>query len=100
MFGLATYRGDYARQTIQRLSVRTRDDLEVGLTDLGCAVVGVLMARARFGSNLTRPYLAFSLALPVLFIAALRPAGAHDVRNVGPGFLGIAGIHHKFHDSA
>jgi exopolysaccharide biosynthesis polyprenyl glycosylphosphotransferase len=49
-------------------------------------VVGVFMAaQVRFGSNVTAMYLGLSLALPVLWIAALWLAGAYDVRFIGTG---------------
>jgi exopolysaccharide biosynthesis polyprenyl glycosylphosphotransferase len=58
----------------------------VALADLGCAVLGVFMAaQIRFGSEVTPTYLALSLALPVLWIAALWLAGAYDVRFIGTG---------------
>ena len=87
MFGIATTGGRYERRAARRLSAWTRDYLrEVALADLGCAVVGVFMAaQIRFGSNVTPPYLALSLALPVLWIAALWLAGAYDVRFIGTG---------------
>ena len=58
----------------------------MALADLGCAVVGVFIAaQVRFGSNVTSMYLALSLALPVLWVAALWLAGAYDVRFIGTG---------------
>jgi exopolysaccharide biosynthesis polyprenyl glycosylphosphotransferase len=58
----------------------------VALADLACGVVGVFMAaQLRFGSNVTPMYLALSLALPVLWVAALWLAGAYDVRFIGTG---------------
>jgi hypothetical protein len=53
-------------------------------------VLGVFVAaQIRFGSNVTPPYLALSLALslalPVLWVAALWLAGAYDVRFIGFG---------------
>jgi exopolysaccharide biosynthesis polyprenyl glycosylphosphotransferase len=58
----------------------------VALADLGCAVVGVFVAaQLRFGSNVTSMYLALSLALPVLWVAALWLAGAYDARFIGTG---------------
>ena len=71
----------------RRLSTWTRDYLrEVALADLGCAVLGVFVAaQIRFGNNVTSTYLALSLALPVLWIAALWLAGAYDVRFIGTG---------------
>ena len=41
--------------------------------------------RFGFGNNVTATYLALSLALPVLWIAALWLAGAYDVRFIGTG---------------
>ena len=69
------------------MSTWTREYLrEVVLADLGCAVLGVFIAaQVRFGSNVTSMYLALSLALPVLWIAALWLAGAYDVRFIGTG---------------
>ncbi len=87
MFGVAATGGRIERRAARRLSIWTRDYLrQVGLADLGCAVVGVFMAaQVRFGSNVTAMYLGLSLALPVLWIAALWLAGAYDVRFIGTG---------------
>ena len=87
MFGVAATGGKIERRANRRLSTWTRDYLrEVALADLGCAVVGVFMAaQVRFGSNVTPAYLGLSLALPVLWIAALWLAGAYDVRFIGTG---------------
>ena len=87
MFGIAVTRGRYERRASRRLSAWTRDYLrKVALADLGCAVVGVFVAaQLRFGNNVTATYLALSLALPVLWIAALWLAGAYDVRFIGTG---------------
>ncbi len=58
----------------------------VALVDLGCAVLGVFIAaQIRFGSEVTITYMALSLVLPVLWVAALWLAGAYDVRFVGTG---------------
>ena len=58
----------------------------MALADLGCAVIGVFIAaQVRFGSDVTSMYLALSLALPVLWVAALWLAGAYDVRFIGTG---------------
>jgi len=58
----------------------------VALADLACGVVGVFIAaQLRFGSNVTPMYLGLSLALPVLWVAALWLAGAYDVRFIGTG---------------
>ena len=87
MFGVAATGDRIERRAARRLSTWTRDYLrEVALADLGCAVVGVFIAaQVRFGSNVTPMYLALSLALPVLWIAALWLAGAYDVRFIGTG---------------
>ena len=87
MFGVAATGGRIERRAARRLSTWTRDYLrQVALADLGCAVVGVFMAaQVRFGSNVTPMYLGLSLALPVLWIAALWLAGAYDVRFIGTG---------------
>ena len=87
MFGVAATGGKIERRAPRRLSSWTRDYLrEVALADLGCAVVGVFIAaQVRFGSNVTPMYLALSLALPVLWVAALWLAGAYDVRFIGTG---------------
>jgi exopolysaccharide biosynthesis polyprenyl glycosylphosphotransferase len=87
MFGVAATGGTTERRANRRLSTWTRDYLrKVALADLGCAVVGVFMAaQVRFGSNVTSIYLALSLALPVLWVAALWLAGAYDVRFIGTG---------------
>jgi hypothetical protein len=87
MFGVAASGGRTERRATWRLSTWTRDYLRrVALADLGCAVVGVFMAaQVRFGSNVTSMYLALSLTLPVLWIAALWLAGAYDARFIGAG---------------
>jgi exopolysaccharide biosynthesis polyprenyl glycosylphosphotransferase len=87
MFGVAATGGKIERRAAKRLSTWTKDYLrEVALADLGCAVVSVFMAaQIRFGRNVTHTYLALSLALPVLWIAALWLAGAYDVRFIGTG---------------
>ncbi len=87
MFGVAATSGKVERRATRRLSTWTRNYLrEVALADLGCAVVGVFVAaQIRFGSNVTHMYLALSLALPVLWLAALWLAGAYDVRFIGTG---------------
>jgi len=87
MFGVAATGDRTERQVARRQSTWTRDYLrEVALADLGCGVVGVFMAaQVRFGSNVTSMYLALSLALPVLWVAALWLAGAYDVRFIGTG---------------
>jgi exopolysaccharide biosynthesis polyprenyl glycosylphosphotransferase len=87
MFGVAETGDIVERRAGRRLSTWSRDYLrEVALADLACGVVGVFVAaQLRFGSNVTSMYLALSLALPVLWVAALWLAGAYDVRFIGTG---------------
>ena len=87
MFGVASASGRLERRATRRQSIWTRDYLRnVALVDFSCAVLGVFVAaQIRFGSEVTGTYLALSLALPVLWIAALWLAGAYDVRFIGTG---------------
>ncbi len=87
MFDVAATGGRVERRRSRRPCPWTRDYLrKAAFADLGCAVVGVFMAaQVRFGNNVTPTYLALSLALPVLWIAALWLAGAYDVRFIGTG---------------
>jgi exopolysaccharide biosynthesis polyprenyl glycosylphosphotransferase len=87
MFGVADTSDRVERRAARRLATWSRDYLrQVALADLACGVVGVFMAaQLRFGSNVTPMYLALSLALPVLWVAALWLAGAYDVRFIGTG---------------
>ena len=87
MFGVAATGGRLDRRPARRLSSWTREYLRyVALVDLGCAVLGVFIAaQIRFGSEVTTTYMALSLVLPVLWVAALWLAGAYDVRFVGTG---------------
>jgi exopolysaccharide biosynthesis polyprenyl glycosylphosphotransferase len=87
VLGVATRSRRFERDAPARLSDWTKDYLRgAALADLGCAVVGVFMAaQLRFGSDVTPMYLALSLALPVLWLAALWLAGAYDVRFIGTG---------------
>jgi exopolysaccharide biosynthesis polyprenyl glycosylphosphotransferase len=87
MFGVAATSDRVERRAGRRLATWSRDYLrQVALADLACGVVGVFMAaQLRFGSNVTPMYLALSLALPVLWVAALWLAGAYDVRFIGTG---------------
>ena len=68
-------------------STWARDYLRrAALADLGCAVLGVFVAaQLRFGDQVTGTYMALSLALPVLWLAALWLAGGYDVRFIGTG---------------
>src|SRR5690349_5695204 len=87
MFGVAETGDIVERRAGRRLPTWSRDYLrEVALADFACGVIGVFAAaQLRFGSNVTSMYLALSLALPVLWVAALWLAGAYDVRFIGTG---------------
>ncbi len=87
MFGVATTRGRLDRTITGRTSAWTKDYLRrAAIADLGCAVVGVFVAaQIRFGSDVTETYLALSLTLPLLWVAALWLAGGYDVRFIGTG---------------
>ena len=87
MFDVAAASDRYQRRAAGRSSTWTKEyRREVAFADLGCAVVGVFVAvQLRFGNDVTRPYLALSLALPMLWIVALWLAGAYDIRFIGTG---------------
>jgi exopolysaccharide biosynthesis polyprenyl glycosylphosphotransferase len=87
VFGIATERDRYERQTVRRQSVWLRDYLRTAFfVDLGCAVVGVfLAAQIRFGDKVDGTYLALSLTLPLLWVAALWLADGYDARFIGTG---------------
>jgi exopolysaccharide biosynthesis polyprenyl glycosylphosphotransferase len=48
-------------------------------------VTSTLALGVRFGGHITREYAVLSLALPVMWVAALRLAGAYDQRFIGTG---------------
>jgi exopolysaccharide biosynthesis polyprenyl glycosylphosphotransferase len=87
MSDYAVVRDSVARQTASSASTWARDYLRrVALADLGCAVVGVFAAvQLRFGEHVTGTYVALSLALPGLWLAAVGLAGGYDVRFIGTG---------------
>ena len=87
MSGYAAVRGRYGRQTASGASAWAKDYLRrAALADLGCAIIGVFAAvQLRFGDHATAPYVALSLALPLLWLAAVGLAGGYDVRFVGTG---------------
>jgi len=87
MSGYAVVRDRPGREAAGRVSSWARDYLhKAAVADLGCAAVGVLVAtQIRFGNDVTRTYLALSLALPLLWVAALWLAGAYDARFIGTG---------------
>ena len=87
MSGFAITRERYGRQGVRRSSAWAKDYLrKAALVDLGCAILGVFSAvQLRFGNDVTVTYVALSLALPVLWLAALWLAGGYDVRFIGIG---------------
>lgn len=87
MSDYAVVRDSVARKTASGASTWTKDYLRrIALADLGCAVVGVFAAfQLRFGAHATGTYVALSLALPGLWLAAVGLAGGYDVRFIGTG---------------
>jgi len=87
MSGFAVAGDRYDRQVIRRVSGWARDYLrKAALADFGCAILGVFAAaQIRFGNDVTSTYLALSLGMPVLWLAALWLSGGYDVRFVGTG---------------
>jgi exopolysaccharide biosynthesis polyprenyl glycosylphosphotransferase len=85
--GYALVRNRADREASGRVANWARDYLRrVAVVDLGCAAGGVLVAaQIRFGNYVTRPYLALSIALPLLWVTALWLAGAYDTRFIGTG---------------
>jgi len=85
--GYAAVRDRADRRAAGRTSIWAKDYLrKVTVVDLGCVTVGVLAAaQLRFGPDVTGTYIALSLALPPLWLAALWLAGAYDVRFIGLG---------------
>lgn len=87
MSDFAVVRDSVARQTASSSSTWSRDYLRrAALADLGCAVIGVFAAvQLRFGEHVTGTYVALSLALPGLWLAAVALAGGYDIRFIGTG---------------
>jgi exopolysaccharide biosynthesis polyprenyl glycosylphosphotransferase len=87
MSDFAITRERYGRQGVGRSSAWAKDYLrKAAVVDFGCAILGVFCAvQLRFGNNVTVTYVALSLTLPLLWIAALWIAGGYDVRFVGTG---------------
>jgi hypothetical protein len=85
--GYAFVRDRSDREAGGHVSNWARDYLHrVAVVDLGCAAGGVLAAaQIRFGNEVTRTYLALSVALPLLWVTALWMAGAYDTRFIGIG---------------
>jgi exopolysaccharide biosynthesis polyprenyl glycosylphosphotransferase len=78
---------DYDGRITGRPSVWTRDYVrQVAIIDVGCAALGAVAAlELRFGHDVTRLYVAMTLALPVLWLGVLALAGGYDVRFIGTG---------------
>ena len=87
MSGFAVVRGRYDRHVIRRTANWERDYLRrAALADLGCGTLGVFAAaQLRFGDHVTSTYVALSLTLPVVWLAAIWLAGGYDVRFIGTG---------------
>src|ERR1035438_8229464 len=87
MSDYAVVRDSVACQTARGASAWAKDYLRrAALADIGCAVVVVFAAvQLRFGEHVTGTYVALSLALPVLWLAAVGLAGGYDVRFIGTG---------------
>ena len=84
---VAVVRIRFGGQAARRSFTRAKDYLRrVAAVDLSWATVGVLaVAWLRFGNAVTRTCRALSLALPLLWLAALWPVGGFDVRFTGTG---------------
>jgi len=87
MSGYAVVRGLDGRRTTSGAAAWARDYLRrAAAADLGCAVLAAFAAvQLRFGDHVTAAYVALSLALPLLWLIALRLAGGYDVRFIGTG---------------
>jgi len=87
MSDFAVVRDSVARQATSGASTWSKDYLRrAALADLGCAVVGVFVAaQLRFGEHVNGTYVALSLALPGLWLAAVALAGGYDDRFIGTG---------------
>jgi exopolysaccharide biosynthesis polyprenyl glycosylphosphotransferase len=74
-------------QTTSGISTWARSYLRRVVTvDLCCAAVSASAAvKLRFANHVTPTYFALSLALPLLWIGAVRIAGGYDVRYIGTG---------------
>jgi exopolysaccharide biosynthesis polyprenyl glycosylphosphotransferase len=85
--GLVITRDRSGRRSATRSSTWVRDYLRwAAVADLGCAAVGVFAAaQIRFGSDVAPPYIALSVALPMLWLAALWLSGGYDARFIGTG---------------
>jgi exopolysaccharide biosynthesis polyprenyl glycosylphosphotransferase len=87
MDGFAVARERYDRKAARRQSAWVRVYLrKAAVADVGCAALGVFAAaQLRFGNNVSRAYIALSIALPLLWFIAMLLAGAYDPRFIGTG---------------
>jgi exopolysaccharide biosynthesis polyprenyl glycosylphosphotransferase len=85
--GLVVTRDRSGRRSATRSSTWVKDYLRwAAVADFGCAILGVFAAaQIRFGRDVAPQYIALSLALPVLWLAALWLSGGYDVRFIGTG---------------
>jgi exopolysaccharide biosynthesis polyprenyl glycosylphosphotransferase len=85
----SVYPGHQALRAAQDSAAWSRAHLwRAAVGDFSCAVVaGVLAVQARFVSQGSHPgaYLAFTFALPVLWVGAVALAGGYDSRFIGVG---------------
>jgi exopolysaccharide biosynthesis polyprenyl glycosylphosphotransferase len=87
MSGVAVAGDRYDRQAVRRTSGWAKYYLRAAaLADFTCVIIGVFCAaQLRFGNDVTPTYVALSLALPLLWIGAVRLAGGYDLRFLGTG---------------
>ena len=87
MSDFAVVRDSVAGQATRGASTWSKDYVRrAALADLGCAIVGVFVAvQLRFGEHVAGAYVALSLALPGLWLAAVGLAGGYDDRFIGTG---------------
>ena len=85
--GLVITRDRSGRRSATRSSTWVKDYLRwAAVADFGCAILGVFAAaQIRFGRDVAPQYIALSLALPALWLAALWLSGGYDVRFIGTG---------------
>jgi exopolysaccharide biosynthesis polyprenyl glycosylphosphotransferase len=87
MSGYAIVRGGYGKAASARVGSWIRGYLRCAVVaDFLCGAVAVIGAsQLRFGDGETSFYIGLSVALPLLWVAALSLAGGYDVRFIGNG---------------
>lgn len=87
LFVTKSYPSRYRRRYQTRSGGWAREYLRwVTVADFGCAVAGTFLAvQLRFGRGASGGYIALSLTLPLLWLAALALTGGYDVRLIGTG---------------